>query len=143
MHDIQPLIALITSTVARGTWAIHDDHGKDITSEYRLKGGGKAGDPSRPTGEITPFFLSVSLIIRCTPEVHEEVANLLRGLRRLQEARDNPGVAYEEEEEKLGIPPHQIDPKPIAPPVAGKKTRIERLLDQLRQEVEKLPNDHD
>ena len=35
-----------------------------------------------------PFMLSISLIIRCSPEVHDQVANTLRGLRVLLQARD-------------------------------------------------------
>ena len=74
----------------------------DITSDVSLTAP-EVGKPySRlPDGSITPFYLSISLIIRRTPEVHEEVANLLRGLRRLAEARGNPGVNLEEEEQKL------------------------------------------
>ena len=103
--DMSPLVDLITSTVARGTWPIHDGSGKDITSEHASKGRRKRVVASEPTGAITPFFLSISLIIRCTQDVHDEVADLLRGLRRLQDARENPGVVLEEEERKSGLTP--------------------------------------
>jgi RNA polymerase sigma factor (sigma-70 family) len=113
--DLAPLVDLITSTVAPGSWSYHDDQGKDITSEYYSRKRTKRAAPSKPIGAITPFYLGISLIIRCTAEVHEDVANLLRGLRRLQSARENPEVVLEEEEAKLGIMTHPIDPKPADP----------------------------
>ena len=120
--DMSPLVDLITSTVARGTWRVHDGSGKDITSEHPLKGRRKGIVASEPTGAITPFFLSISLIIRCTPDVHEEVADLLRGLRRLQNAWENPGVVLEEEERKLGLTPQSTDPKPAqSQPMIGQE----------------------
>jgi RNA polymerase sigma factor (sigma-70 family) len=139
--DMRPLISLITSTVARGSWRVFDgqgmtsaalgsDKGKafngrgnDITSQYVRPGRGRGDGPSRPVGSITPFFLSISLIVRQTPEVHEEVAELLRGLRRLLDSTENPGVVLEEEEERLGLPhqAHPTDPKPVTPqPIGGK-----------------------
>ena len=116
--DMGPLIDLITTTVARGSWSIHDERGKDITSEHPSRKRGKTVASSNPSGAVTPFYLSLSLIVRCTPEVHEEVADLLRGLRRLQDARENPGVDLEGEERKLGLPtqPHPIEGKADVPP---------------------------
>ena len=151
--EMRPLVDLITSTVARGTWRIHDGSGKDITSEHASKGRRKGVVASEPTGAITPFYLSISLIIRCTPDVHEEVADLLRGLRRLQNARENPGVDLEEEGRKLGLtpqahpagpklsPPQPDDGKAVGPPSRDNRARIQQLLDALRQEVERLPKD--
>ena len=78
----------------------------------------------RRVGAITPFFLSISLIVRHTAEVHDEVAHLLRKLRRLQKSWQTPEQTH--------------DPKP-APP--DRNARIRQLLDELRQEVEKLPKD--
>ncbi len=127
--DMGPLVNLITTTVARGSWSIHNEQGKDITSEYPLRDRAKKVASSKPAGAITPFYLSISLIVRCTPEVHEEVANLLRGLRRLQDARENPGVDLEEEERKLGLPPqpHPIEGKAVVPPSPDQRPRIQGL----------------
>ena len=46
---------------------------------------GDADEPPTLPGSITPFMLNISLIIRHTAEVHEEVVDLLRQLRKLQD----------------------------------------------------------
>lgn len=61
-QNFQPLIDLIQSTVAQETW--------DTT-----------GGP----GAIRPFETNLSLVVSQTQEVHEEIANLLEQLRRLQD----------------------------------------------------------
>ncbi|HEX7447485.1 MAG TPA: hypothetical protein VF306_08065 [Pirellulales bacterium] len=60
--DFDTLIELITSTIAPTTW---DD----------------VGGP----GTVTPFQGNLSLVISQTQEVHEEIADLLEQLRRLQD----------------------------------------------------------
>jgi len=61
-QNFQPLIDLIQSTVAQTTW--------DTT-----------GGP----GAIRAFETNLSLVVSQTQEVHEEIANLLEQLRRLQD----------------------------------------------------------
>ncbi|TWT96061.1 outer membrane porin HofQ [Botrimarina colliarenosi] len=61
--DFDSLIELITSTVASDTWAEN--------------GGGEA--------EIRPFATNLSLVVSQTQSVHEEIADLLEQLRRLQD----------------------------------------------------------
>ncbi|TWT90686.1 outer membrane porin HofQ [Pseudobythopirellula maris] len=61
--DFDSLIDLIVSTVATDTWAEN--------------GGGEA--------EIRPFPTNLSLVVSQTQAVHEEIADLLRQLRRLQD----------------------------------------------------------
>jgi general secretion pathway protein D len=61
--DFDSLIDLITSTVSTDTWAEN--------------GGGQA--------EIRPFPTNLSLVISQTQAVHEEIADLLQQLRRLQD----------------------------------------------------------
>ena len=59
--------------------------------------GGDAGrcDPrAGRSAAITPFFLSISLIIRHTAEVHDQVADLLRQLRRLQDLQVSIEVRF-------------------------------------------------
>ena len=70
--DVDPIRDLITSTVAPGTWEIL------VPGDHRPKKGNC----------IVPFYLSASLIIRGSKEVHDQVANLLRRLRVLMEAKD-------------------------------------------------------
>ena len=48
----------------------------------------------RQPGAIMPFFLSISLIIHHTAEVHEQVADLLRQLRRLQDLQVSVEVRF-------------------------------------------------
>ena len=99
--DMTPLVQLITNTVAPGSWQVQDGSGQDVSSAYGLGGGfgggaGGAGgiDENRPPGSITPFYLSISLIIRHTAEVHEQVADLLRQLRRLQDLQVSIEVRF-------------------------------------------------
>jgi len=94
--DMVPLINLITNTIAPGTWRVTDSTGKSENA-YGMGGafGGAGGDadPAQP-GSITPFLLSISLIIRHTAEVHEEVAELLKQLRRLQDLQVSIEVRF-------------------------------------------------
>ncbi len=93
--DMMPLIQLISSTIAPNTWKIADPTGE--SGAYGMGGafGGAdaAADVAQP-GSITPFLLSISLIIRHTAEVHEEVAELLRQLRRLQDLQVSIEVRF-------------------------------------------------
>jgi len=61
-QNFQPLIDLIQSTVAQETW-----------------------DTQGGPGAIRPFDTNLSLVVSQTQEVHEEIANLLEQLRRLQD----------------------------------------------------------
>ena len=158
--DMTPLVDLITSTAAKGTWTVHDANGAEILTRGDGIGRTPASGRSARVGHITPFFLSISLIIRQTAEGHDEVADLLRKLRRIVEP---PGMI--EEEERLTSSggtkpsplagyvtrPHFVS-RPAATPRKGKpagsaspdrNARIRRLLDDLRQEVEKLPGSGD
>jgi len=96
--DMTPLIQLITTSIAPGTWRVQDINGQDGSSAYGLGGGfgGDAGgiDQNRQPGAIVPFFLSISLIIKHTAEVHEQVADLLRQLRRLQDLQVSVEVRF-------------------------------------------------
>jgi RNA polymerase sigma factor (sigma-70 family) len=117
MVDMSPVIDLITSTAARGTWTIHDGDGKDVTTSGEPVTRGPVGRRSTTVGHITPFYLSVSLIVRHTKEGHDEVADLLRKLRRLLDARNHPeGVqGYDREVAKVGFLPGPHDPSKPAP----------------------------
>jgi len=96
--DMDPLIQLIVNSVAPNTWRVVDPtRGGDHA--YGLGQGlaGAAADdgaPSTPIGSITPFFLNISLIIRHTAEVHEDVVDLLRQLRKLQDLQISVEVRF-------------------------------------------------
>ena len=96
--DMTPIIQLITTSIAPGTWKVQDGYGQDASSAYGLGGGfgGDAGgiDQQRQPGAIVPFFLSISLIIKHTAEVHDQVADLLRQLRRLQDLQVSIEVRF-------------------------------------------------
>ncbi|APW62372.1 RNA polymerase sigma factor [Paludisphaera borealis] len=78
--DLLPVIKLIEETIAPGTWEVHDSAGKDMSASLGL-GQRKDGGPKRRIGTITPFFLSISLIVRHTEETHKQVASLLANVR--------------------------------------------------------------
>jgi type II secretory pathway component GspD/PulD (secretin) len=97
--DLTPLISLITATIAPGTWRVNDPVGGESTGAFGMGGGfggGDAGglDTAQPIGSITPFYLSISLIIRHTAEIHDQVADLLRQLRRLQDLQVSIEVRF-------------------------------------------------
>ena len=99
--DMTPLIKLITETVAPGTWNVGNEKGEMNGGDgaYGQGGGlGFGGDAlgatGPPIGSIIPFTLSISLIIRHTAEVHEDVADLLRQLRRLQDLQVSIEVRF-------------------------------------------------
>ncbi|WP_169976121.1 type II secretory pathway, component PulD [Tautonia rosea] len=100
--DFSPLIQLITTSIAPGTWEIKDPNtGSSVRTNYGLGGGGFGGDQGLgfgedepPIGSITPFFLNLSLIIRHTSDVHDQVIDLLRQLRRLQDLQVSVEVRF-------------------------------------------------
>jgi hypothetical protein len=133
MIDMSPLIELIVSMTARGTPRVFDGQEKEVTTPY---------------GAITPFHLSVSVIVRQTKGGHEEVAELLRYLRRLLYPSGEEG-----EEERLSAadrPPEVTRTRRVldatratGPPGPGSRDRIQQLLSELSTEIAKLPRDRD
>jgi type II secretory pathway component GspD/PulD (secretin) len=95
MEDFEPLINLIKASVAPGTWK---DGTEAISGGAYGLGGGLGGDAlgggTEAVGSITPFFLNISLIIRHTNEVHDEIVDLLRQLRRLQDLQISVEVRF-------------------------------------------------
>jgi type II secretory pathway component GspD/PulD (secretin) len=94
ISDMMPLVQLITNTIAPNTWKISDPSAE--SSAYGMGGafGGAADAQDAQPGSITPFLLSISLIIRHTAEVHEDVAELLKQLRRLQDLQVSVEVRF-------------------------------------------------
>ncbi|MDR3618968.1 MAG: sigma-70 family RNA polymerase sigma factor [Paludisphaera borealis] len=90
--DPSAVIKLIERHIAPGTWKILDTSGKDLSAKVGLDQG-KGGGPERRIGSITPFHLSLSLIIRHTAEVHEQVADLLRSVRAIVQAAEARAVS--------------------------------------------------
>ncbi len=98
MVDMMPIIQLITTAIAPGTWNIQDGYGHEVPPAYGMGagfGGDQGGiDQQRQPGAIVPFMLSISLIIKHTAEVHEQVGDLLRQLRRLQDLQVSVEVRF-------------------------------------------------
>jgi RNA polymerase sigma factor (sigma-70 family) len=85
-RKMAPFLKLIESTIAPGTWWVFDEGGNEVRTEGVSRQVAKKGqtDPQQRTGTMTPFVadrVSVSLNVRHTPEVHEQVAKLFRCLR--------------------------------------------------------------
>jgi len=138
--DMKPLIRLITSTVAPQTWRVHDDIGMDVTAGASANPS-QVGRPvdSKRVGSITPFFLSVSLIIRCTPEIHAQVGSLLKNLREVVETRDRNGRQEPSATSPETAPSRQApEPPQTVAPAADPNTRMVQLVEELYKEVEKL-----
>ncbi len=97
--DMTPIVQLITSAISPGSWKINDGSGAaDSGTPFGLGGGfgGAAGglDAAAPVGSITPFILNISLIIRHTSEVHAEVEDLLKQLRKLHDLQVSIEVRF-------------------------------------------------
>ena len=92
--DYGPLIQLIKNSIAPGTWS-NDHTPMDATDPAYGQGAGAGGDTeTEGVGTITPFYLNISLIIRQTAEVHEQIVDLLRQLRRLQDLQVSIEVRF-------------------------------------------------
>lgn len=87
--DMGPLIDLVISTTAPKQVA-----SKSAPKRWKVRDDSRNGsDQGRLTeenvlGTITPFYLSMSLIVRTDAETHDRIADLFRGIRRLQEHVD-------------------------------------------------------
>jgi hypothetical protein len=136
---VKPLVRLITSTVAPGTWRVFDENGLDVTKQTLEANSGADGSMRpRRVGSITPFYTSMSLIIRGTAETHENVGNLLRGLRSFVGARERNTNAKGSMETRARAEARLREAEPSHSP-AQPKARLEQLVDELRVEVAKLP----
>ena len=149
--DMNHLINFLITTVAPGTWENRYDTRWDA-AEMAL--GIAVPNPdgntvtNKPTGSIIPFHLSISLIVKCSPEVHNQFAITLRGLRELLMATDNGTVQQQPPEQPKtspipsGDPTLQAPKAPLAnPAVPAPRQRVQQLLDELQKEIEKLPPD--
>ena len=170
MINMAPLMQLIESTIAPGTWRALDEGlpaaslarpaeaiapgtlqaldegGKEIGIEADSGQVGTKGqtDPDRRIGTMTPFLLSVSLIVRHTPEVHEQVAKLFKCLRdyRFQPVHSQ---SYNTSEDRV------VAPAPIASGAQAaehpanargeRKKRLKHLLEQVQREIDALDQD--
>ena len=94
VSDMMPLIQLITTTIEPNTWKIAEPGSEGAYGMGGGFGGADAAADRAQPGSITPFLLSISLIIRHTAEVHEQVAELLRQLRRLQDLQVSIEVRF-------------------------------------------------
>jgi hypothetical protein len=145
--NMKPVMDLIASTVAPGTWQIDD-----VSDQVN----------GRKMNSIVPFYLSISLIVRCPENVHAQVANLLRGLRVLVHARD-AGIVWPSPSELPRVPASASSeatvPASAAPPPSHfrdtrsapvgphdqspsaqrpSRQRAQQLLDELQNEIQKL-----
>ena len=95
---------------------------------------------------MTPFFLSVSLIVRHTPEVHEQVAKLFRCLRdyKFQPVHDQ---SYKTSVDRVVAPAPSAPGAPAAAHPADargeRKKRLKHLLEQAQHEIDAMDQDSD
>ena len=82
--DFDSLIELITSTVAPASW-----------------------DSNGGAGSIAPFDTNLTLVVSQTQEIHEQIADLLQQLRRLQDLQVTIEVRFitldDDYFEKIGV----------------------------------------
>jgi RNA polymerase sigma factor (sigma-70 family) len=131
--DFAPLMDLIATMVAPGTWNVQDGYGHELSPKSDSSGKGSSAQPNA----MVPFFLSVSLIVKGPEEVHQKVANLLRGLRRVRyggKVENAPWVARPFPQ-PAGA---RLNANAAPPSTASSRKKIDQLLDALREEVRKL-----
>lgn len=92
--EFEPLIQLIKTSIAPGTWSNNHAAVDEMGAYGQGAGFGDAAGEDEGVGSITPFFLNISLIIRQTAEVHDEIVDLLRQLRRLQDLQVSIEVRF-------------------------------------------------
>jgi hypothetical protein len=83
--DFEPLIELLTESVAPDTWTIMRFTGEEVPPEDTL-----------PDGVLIPLPSSSKMVIRHTAEVHDEVRTRLEQMRRLVTALKSPPEVVEE-----------------------------------------------
>ena len=97
-----------------------------------------------PRNTIAPFYLSISLIITCPEKVHQDVARLLFGLRRLRFPSEYTRVGGVR---LVGPLPPSSARAPVAEPqtaqpqphsISNRAQRIDQLLNELRELVQKV-----
>ncbi len=125
--DMTPMMELIQLTVARGTWVVRDMSGNDVSPKELAA----AKDRTSRPNSMVPFLLSLSVIIKCSDEVHEEVTRLFRALRRVKFGSDEQVKAGQ-----LAAP--ATNSKPAHSSNADRKKKIDQLLEELREEVQEL-----
>jgi RNA polymerase sigma factor (sigma-70 family) len=141
-----PLLKLIESTIAPGTWRVFDEGGNEIRIEGVSGQIARKGqtDPERRTGTMAPFVadhLSVSLIVQHTPEVHEQVAKLFKCLR------DYKFLTVRTPETRLVPPAPNAPGAPAAEHPADargeRKKRLKQLLEQIQHEIDAMEQEID
>jgi RNA polymerase sigma factor (sigma-70 family) len=133
MFDVAPIVDLIETTIVPGTWVIQDGRGNELPPQVIPQG----ATATTRQNAMVPFFLSVSLIIKCPREVHDDIARLLRNLRRLK---------YPLEEQSSGerritvpVPDTALARPPLSPPSSNdRKKKIDELMKSLQEEIGKL-----
>ncbi|MDR3638899.1 MAG: RNA polymerase sigma factor [Isosphaeraceae bacterium] len=113
--DMGPLIDLLTSSVAPGTWRVYNPNRREASSVASIG--------QEPTGSMTPFFLSISLVIRHTADVHDEIADRLRQLRLVRD-----GDKFEQGH-RPGAAPTPEGPRAETPGAAARDTAGSQKLD--------------
>jgi RNA polymerase sigma factor (sigma-70 family) len=168
--DMKPIMDLISSTVAPRTWQFDDlDTTRGVMGDasstvaprtWQIDDG--SGQADRHGNRMVPFYLSISLIVRCPQEAHDQVGSLLRGLRDVLTARDaitarpdpsevpkayvNPAIkpSRPAETSPPAAPHREIQSAPLSldnqPSLdqPGPTQRVQKLLDELQKEIKKL-----
>jgi hypothetical protein len=140
MVDFTPLVDLIAMTVAPGTWVVQDGQGHELApKETRHK-----SMSANPRNTIAPLFPFASLVITCSDDVHKDVAEMLRSLRRLRDPLDPQNTRGKRL--AMLVPRSAFNVAETGRPdlyaIAARRTKIDQLLKDLRevaQELESIP----
>ena len=93
-----------------------------------------------PRRTITPFYLSLSLIVKAEAEVHKQLAVFMKGLRNLIFARDRRTSVPANDEWRSRAERSPGKPKAATtnPAAAESLRKVQQLVDELNQEMKKL-----
>ena len=88
---------------------------------------------------MVPFFLTISIVIKCPKEAHDEIASLLRNLRRLKSPYDYAQHAAGERRITITLPDSARANPPFPPRSStDRRKKINELMKSLQEEIQKL-----
>jgi RNA polymerase sigma factor (sigma-70 family) len=125
--NMTPLMDVIAVSVAPGTWNIQDGYGHEVPTKTK----GRAVGPQDQLNAMVPYFVAVSLIVKCPAEQHDEIAHILRCLRRLKDSWDDTS---EDAERPFQPSPAPTDHRATVMPVTSAEAVQPTTIDQPKTE---------
>jgi hypothetical protein len=121
---MKPIIQLIASSVAPGTWRAFDEKGVSLLTT--------TDDQAAVIGSITAFPLSLNLIIRHTNEVHAQIGERLDQLRRL------PSIRTQRPGDSVASSNSENQPRSLTTSGTSSGSTVEERLREVERKIDQL-----